>query len=125
MISYVPQEAAYLSGTLDEWLGERGLDRTLVRAVLRRLDFSREQFERPMEEYSEGQRKKVLLAASLCRPAHLYIWDEPLNYIDIFSRMQIEGLLRRYRLTLLMVEHDARFVKETADREIWVQGKKS
>lgn len=121
VVSYVPQETSWLSGGLDDWLNGQGLDRTLVRAVLRNLDFSREQFERPMEAYSEGQKKKVLLAASLCRPAHLYLWDEPLNYIDIFSRMQIEALILRYRPTMLMVEHDARFVRDTADRVVWVQ----
>ncbi|MFR9256601.1 MAG: hypothetical protein ACLVJ6_14480 [Merdibacter sp.] len=43
---------------------------------------------------------------SLCQQAHLYIWDEPLNFIDIESRMQIESLLRRYAPTMLIVEHD-------------------
>ena len=67
-----------------------------------------------MEDYSEGQKKKVLLAASLATPAHLYIWDEPLNYIDVFSRMQIETLLLEYQPTMLFVEHDAAFVRRAA-----------
>lgn len=37
-------------------------------------------------EYSAGQKKKILLAKSLCERTHLYVWDEPLNYIDILSR---------------------------------------
>ena len=64
-----------------------------------------------IEDYSEGQKKKVLIAASLITPAHLYIWDEPLNYIDVFSRMQIEKLILEYRPTMLIVEHDVRFQK--------------
>ena len=67
-----------------------------------------------MAEYSAGQQKKVLLAASLCRSAHLYVWDEPLNYIDIFSRMQIEQLLLRCRPTMLAVDHDLRFQERVA-----------
>ena len=47
----------------------------------------------------------MLLAASLLTPAHFYIWDEPLNYIDVFSRMQIEKLLLEYQPTMLFVEH--------------------
>ena len=47
--------------------------------------------------------------SSILTPAHLYIWDEPLNYIDIFSRMQIEQLLLRCRPTMLAVDHDLRF----------------
>ena len=78
-------------------------------ALLRQLDLERVQFTKNMEDFSEGQKKKVLIASSLLTPAHLYIWDEPLNYIDIFSRMQIEKLLNEYQPTLLFVEHDVRF----------------
>ena len=56
----------------------------------------------------------MLLAASLCQSAHLYVWDEPLNYIDLFSRMQIEELLLEYRPTLLFVEHDRVFRENIA-----------
>ena len=69
-----------------------------------------------MEEFSEGQKKKLLLASSLLTPAHLYVWDEPLNYIDVFTRIQIENLLLEYRPTLLAVEHDVRFRQRTATR---------
>lgn len=71
-----------------------------------------------MEDFSEGQKKKVLLAASLLAPAHLYIWDEPLNYIDVFSRMQVERLLLAYRPTLLFVEHDVRFREKVATKTV-------
>ena len=71
-----------------------------------------------MEDYSEGQKKKVLIAASLVTPAHLYIWDEPLNYIDVFSRMQIEDLILKFKPTLLFVEHDVRFTEKIATKEI-------
>ena len=69
-----------------------------------------------MEDFSEGQKKKVLIASSLLTPAHLYIWDEPLNYIDIFSRMQIEKLLTEYEPTMVFVEHDVRFREKIADK---------
>ena len=80
------------------------------------MDFSRSQLEKPMQDYSAGQKKKVLLAASLAKPAHLYIWDEPLNYIDVFSRMQIEELLLGSQPSMLFVEHDVRFRERIADR---------
>ena len=90
------------------------MDESLFFAVLRRLDLGREQFFKNIEEYSEGQKKKVLIAASLITPAHLYIWDEPLNYIDVFSRMQIEKLILQYEPTMLLVEHDVRFQEKVA-----------
>jgi lincosamide and streptogramin A transport system ATP-binding/permease protein len=79
---------------------------------------NRVQFEKNIEDYSEGQKKKVLLAASLLTPAHIYIWDEPLNYIDIFSRMQIEQLIETYKPTMIVVEHDTRFREKLATKEI-------
>ena len=82
--------------------------------VLRQLDFDREQFTKDMKDFSEGQKKKVLISASLMTPAHLYIWDEPLNYIDVFSRMQIENLILKYEPTMLLVEHDIRFRERVA-----------
>ncbi len=113
-ISYVSQDTSYLSGTLKSFAEKRGLDESLFLAVLRQLDLGREQFVKNMEEFSEGQKKKVLIAASLITPAHLYIWDEPLNYIDVFSRMQIENLILKYEPTMLLVEHDIRFQEKVA-----------
>ncbi|MNJ00935.1 ABC transporter ATP-binding protein uup [compost metagenome] len=71
-----------------------------------------------MTSYSGGQKKKVLIARSLCEKAHLYIWDEPLNFIDVLSRMQIEELLLEYQPTLLFVEHDSEFRRNVATRVI-------
>ena len=94
------------------------MEESLFCAVLRQLDFERVQFGKNMEDYSEGQKKKVLIAASLLTPAHLYVWDEPLNYIDVFSRMQIEKLLLAYCPTMLVVEHDVRFRERIATKTI-------
>lgn len=116
MISYVNQNTSQLRGDIPAFCERRNLDRSLFCAILRQLDFDRVQFVKQMEDYSEGQKKKVLLAASLLTPAHLYVWDEPFNYIDIFSRMQIEKLILEYRPTMLFVEHDARFRENVATK---------
>lgn len=55
-----------------------------------------------------------MIAACLCRPAHLHIWDEPLNHIDLISRIQIEQLIVEQEPTLIMVEHDRRFAEAVA-----------
>ena len=118
VISYIAQDTSWLSGTLSDFTSQHRLDDTLFRAILRKLDFSREQFDKEMEIFSEGQKKKVLLAKSFCEKAHLYIWDEPLNFIDVFSRMQIEDLIERYGLTMIFVEHDAVFAERIATKQI-------
>ncbi len=118
VVSYVGQDATDLKGNITTFCKERHLDQSLFCAILHQLDFSRTQFAKNLEEYSEGQKKKVLLAASLMTPAHLYIWDEPLNYIDVFSRMQIEKLILEYQPTILFVEHDVRFREKIATKVI-------
>ena len=118
MISYVPQDASHLHGSINDYADDNGIDVQLLRMLLRKLDFSRAQLEKNMEDFSEGQKKKVLLAASLVTRAHLYVWDEPLNYIDVFSRMQIEDLILKYQPTLLFVEHDREFAEKIATKEV-------
>lgn len=113
-ISYVAQDTADLTGTLDAYAAARGIDETLLKTILRKLDFDRVQFEKQIQDYSGGQKKKVLIAASLCEEAHLYVWDEPLNYIDVLSRMRIEDLLLSYAPTMIFVEHDAAFCEKAA-----------
>jgi lincosamide and streptogramin A transport system ATP-binding/permease protein len=90
----------------------------LFKAILQKLGFRRIQFEKDMREYSAGQKKKVYIAASLCDRAHLYVWDEPLNYIDIYSRRQIEKLITAYQPTMLLVEHDKAFQQAVATKVI-------
>ncbi|MFB0920417.1 MAG: ATP-binding cassette domain-containing protein, partial [Oscillospiraceae bacterium] len=116
IISYVSQETGQLFGSLSEYASKNGLDESLFRAMLRKLDFSRTQFEKDMADFSGGQKKKVLIAGSLSQRAHLYVWDEPLNFIDVISRMQIEKLLLEYEPTLLFIEHDKKFCENIATK---------
>lgn len=118
IVSYVNQDTSMLKGDVISFCKDRGLDRSLFCTILRQLDLERSQFEKDISDYSEGQKKKVLIAASLATSAHLYIWDEPLNYIDIFSRMQIENLLLAYQPTILFVEHDTRFQETIATKVV-------
>ena len=112
VISYVPQETRSLKGTLKEYACKWNIDESRFKAVLNKMDFTKEQFSKPMEVFSQGQKKKVMLARSLCQSAHLYIWDEPFNYIDLFSRMQIEELILAAQPTMLLVEHDLTFIQK-------------
>ena len=118
IISYVGQETTELEGNISDYCKERNLDKSLFYSILRQLDLEREQLLKNIEDYSDGQKKKVLLATSLLTPAHLYIWDEPLNYIDIFSRMQLEKLILEYQPTMLFVEHDRTFCEKIATKVI-------
>lgn len=108
-ISYVPQDTSFLRGSLSEYICNYDLEESLFKAILRKLDFSRKLFEKSIEELSAGQKKKLLIAKSLSEKAHLLVWDEPLNYIDVISRIQIEKLLLEYKPTMVFTEHDFAF----------------
>ena len=118
VISYVPQDTSHLNGTLSEFAENNNLDESLFKAILRKMDFERVQFEKNIKDFSGGQKKKVLIAKSLCEQAHLYVWDEPLNFIDIYSRMQIEQLIAEFLPTMLLVEHDVAFREAVATRVV-------
>ncbi|NBJ91011.1 ATP-binding cassette domain-containing protein [Parablautia muri] len=118
IVSYCSQDTSMLHGTVKDYASENGIDGTLFMALLRKLDFPRIQFEKNIENYSGGQKKKILIAGSLCKKAHLYIWDEPLNFIDVFSRMQIEELILKFKPTMILVEHDKAFLKKVATKVV-------
>ena len=114
VISHIPQDTSHLSGGMREYAKAQGIDESLFKAILHDLDFSKELYDKELSCLSAGQKKKVLIASSLCTPAHLYVWDEPLNYIDVISRMQIEELLIQFQPTILFVEHDRAFCENVA-----------
>lgn len=121
-ISYVSQDTSYLQGSLTDYAISSGIDESLFKSILRKLDFSRLQFEKDISTYSGGQKKKVLIAKSLSEHAHLYVWDEPLNFIDVISRMQIEELLLEHAPTILFVEHDRAFCENVATKFVELDG---
>jgi len=115
-ISLVSQNSSDLRGTLSDFAQKSGVNESLFLTILSKLDVPKSQMERDMSSLSAGQKKKVLLAKSICQPKHLHIWDEPMNYIDIFSRMQIEQLLLTFQPTILFVEHDKAFCENVATK---------
>lgn len=123
VISYVPQDASYLTGTLSEFAERNKLNESLFKAILRKMDLQRVQFEKDMKDFSQGQKKKVLLAKSICEPAHLYVWDEPFNYMDVYSRMQIEQLIVKFSPAMVLVEHDLAFRNAVAPQIVQIENR--
>ena len=105
-------------GDLNTFADDHQLDYSLFLNNLRKLGMERAVFHQNIENMSMGQQKKVELAKSLSQCAELFIWDEPLNYLDVFNQEQIEALLKTIKPALLVVEHDVTFVKNVADQII-------
>lgn len=120
IISYIPQDTSHLHGILSDFAAGNGIDESLFKAILHKMGFDKDGFEKDISEFSDGQKKKTLIAKSLCEQAHLYVWDEPLNFIDIYSRIQIENLLNEFQLTMIFVEHDKAFREKICTKVIQI-----
>lgn len=86
--------------------------------MLVKMGLSQDDFDTNIQDMSEGQKKKVLIAKSISEQANIYIWDEPLNYIDILTREQIEDAILNYKPTLIFVEHDETFIEKVTTKII-------
>ena len=117
-ISYVSQSTDNLKGKLKLFAKENNVDESIFKAMLIKMGLSQNDFDTNIQDMSEGQKKKVLIAKSISEQANIYVWDEPLNYIDIITREQIEDTILKYNPTIIFVEHDERFIEKIATKII-------
>ncbi len=117
-ISYVSQSTEDLNGNLKTFARENKIDESIFKAMLVKMGLSKTDFDTNIQDMSEGQKKKVLISKSISEQANVYIWDEPLNYIDILTRIQIEDAILKYNPTLIFVEHDETFIEKVASKII-------
>jgi macrolide transport system ATP-binding/permease protein len=89
---------------------------TVVRTILSRLLFSRDDMNKPASVLSGGERVKLAFAQLFVGPANVLLLDEPTNYLDILSLSILETMLREYEGTVLFVSHDQAFVSNVATR---------
>jgi len=117
-ISYVRQNYEDNQGTLQEFAQKNQLNYSEFLNNLRKLGMERAVFNNKIEQMSMGQRKKVEIAKSLSQEAQLYIWDEPLNYLDVFNHEQLEELIVKTKPAMFLIEHDGRFVGRVAGQNV-------
>ncbi|GAX05712.1 ATPase component of ABC transporter with duplicated ATPase domains [Secundilactobacillus pentosiphilus] len=98
-------------GTLTEFAQKRGLSYQDLLNNLKKLGMPRDDFKTPIQHLSADQQKKVELAASLATPTSLYLWDEPLNYLDVFNQEQLTTVIQDVQPTMLVTEHDRDFIQ--------------
>lgn len=94
------------------------IDEGIFKAMLVEMGLLQSNFDTNIQDMSEGQKKKVLIAKSISEQANIYIWDEPLNYIDILTREQIEDMILNCNPTIIFVEHDEKFIEKVATKII-------
>lgn len=103
-------------GLLKDFAAAHHLDYESLLNNLKKLGLERSAFTTPIEQLSMGQQKKVELARSLVTPANLLVWDEPLNYLDLYNQDQLAQSLQANQPTLLFIEHDQAFIDRVATK---------
>lgn len=84
-----------------------------VRAVLFGIGFKEEDLTRLTTEFSGGWQMRIALAKLLVRAPEVLLLDEPTNHLDLESVKWLEGFLRSYEGTVVVVSHDRAFMDNT------------
>src|SRR5215813_674393 len=80
------------------------------------LGFSSEDEARAVREFSGGWRVRLNVAQALMCRSDLLLLDEPTNHLDLDAVLWLEGWLRDYPGTLLLIAHDREFLDRVVDR---------
>ena len=86
------------------------------------LGFDADDLERPLQVFSGGLRMRAALARALMRRSDVLLLDEPTNHLDLDAVLWLEGWLRAYRGTLLVVSHDREFLDAIVGRTFHIDG---
>ncbi|MFK5705262.1 ribosomal protection-like ABC-F family protein [Ligilactobacillus sp. LYQ139] len=116
-ISVVRQEFNY-RGSLKDFAQTNRINFNVFLNNLHKLGFKRRMFNKRIEHMSSGQQKRVALAKSLTENAELYIWDEPLNYLDVYNKQQLQDMILEFSPTMLLIDHDVDFINKIAGKKI-------
>ncbi len=120
-ISYVSQNYESNQGKLKDFATANQLDYEVFLNNLKKLGMERDVFQNTIENMSMGQQKKVEVAKSLSQLTELYIWDEPLNYLDTYNQDQLTEVINSVKPTLLYIEHDENFPQEIHSKTIYLE----
>lgn len=119
---YMSQEQQFANlnlSALEIIQANAALNVTEARTFLHQFLFSGDDSLRPVNELSFGERARLALATLVVSGCNLLLLDEPVNHLDIPSRVRFEQSLAQYDGTVLMVVHDRYFIERFAS-EVWV-----
>jgi ATP-binding cassette subfamily F protein 3 len=94
---------------------------TNVRNFLAYYLFTGDEPLKPITLLSYGQRTRLLLAKLVAVGCNCLLLDEPINHLDIPSRIQFEQALDQFEGAVLTVVHDRYFIQRFAEEIWWVE----
>ncbi|MFT2111228.1 ATP-binding cassette domain-containing protein [Marinomonas sp. 2405UD68-3] len=111
------------------WLGEfesaHGYSaRSRGETLLQGLGFKMEDMQRAVSDFSGGWRIRLNLAKALMCPSDVLLLDEPTNHLDLDAVMWLEGWLRQYPGTLILISHDRDFLDAICSHIVHLYKKK-
>jgi ATP-binding cassette subfamily F protein 3 len=92
--------------------------------LLHGLGFTDADFTRPVADFSGGWRVRLNLARALMCRSDLLLLDEPTNHLDLDAVIWLEGWLKEYRGTLLLVSHDRDFIDAVVDHVAHIENQR-
>ncbi len=106
----------------EQFIAQGGLTyESRVNSSLLGLGFTRDEFDRPLEQLSGGQRSKLALAKLLLSQADLLLLDEPTNHLDVEALEWLEDFLRGLSTAFIVISHDRFFLDRVTDQTIHLE----
>ncbi len=117
-IGYLPQELLPKNMKLEEFLIDLNIDIKLFTPFLAAFDIRGNLLSKDTSLLSQGETRKLYMALNIYLEKDFFIWDEPLNFLDLHTRTRIEKAILKYNPTILFIEHDYLFVERIANKVI-------
>ena len=96
-----------------------------IKGVLKGLGFGEEDFEKPVNTLSGGQKTRVYLSRLLLSKPDILLLDEPTNHLDIESIAWLEDFLKGYNGAVIIISHDRYFLDKIITKTVEIENKKS
>ncbi|MDH5733605.1 MAG: ribosome biogenesis/translation initiation ATPase RLI, partial [Candidatus Bathyarchaeota archaeon] len=114
---YVDRIPRVVSGRVGELL--EGVNERSKLEVLKEQLQLQAVWDRPLNVLSGGELQRVAIAATICREADVYLFDEPSSYLDVKQRLQVARVIRSLRndkKTVVVAEHDLAILDYLSDQ---------